>query len=139
MDARRMSAMVEATRLTRQGRLVEATALIQRPSPVPPAPGRLRMAKAAGETGGTSGRQPAPSPALPAREGGQLRTVLPAGFIAAALSAAGSLGLDLSHGPAAGRGKRPAARFDSFSYTDAAGTRAYRLYVPAGARAGPCR
>ena len=29
MDARQMTAMAEATRLTRQGRLVEATALIQ--------------------------------------------------------------------------------------------------------------
>ena len=29
MDARQMAAMAEATRLTRQGRLVEATALIQ--------------------------------------------------------------------------------------------------------------
>ena len=29
MDARQMTAMAEATRLTRQGRLAEATALIQ--------------------------------------------------------------------------------------------------------------
>jgi poly(hydroxyalkanoate) depolymerase family esterase len=28
--------------------------------------------------------------------------------------------------------KRPAGRFDAFSYSNAAGTRAYRLYVPAG-------
>jgi poly(hydroxyalkanoate) depolymerase family esterase len=28
--------------------------------------------------------------------------------------------------------KRPAGRFDAFSYTNAAGTRTYRLYVPAG-------
>ena len=29
MDTRQMAAMAEATRLTRQGRLIEATALIQ--------------------------------------------------------------------------------------------------------------
>ena len=33
--------------------------------------------------------------------------------------------------------KRPAGRFDAFSYTNAAGTRAYRLYVPAGHTGGP--
>ena len=32
---------------------------------------------------------------------------------------------------------RPAGRFDAFSYTDAAGTRAYRLYVPTGHTGGP--
>ena len=33
--------------------------------------------------------------------------------------------------------KQPAGRFDAFSYTNAAGTRAYRLYVPAGGTGGP--
>ena len=33
--------------------------------------------------------------------------------------------------------KRPAGRFDAFSYTNAAGTRAYRLYVPAGHTGSP--
>jgi poly(hydroxyalkanoate) depolymerase family esterase len=32
---------------------------------------------------------------------------------------------------------RPAGRFDSSSYTGAAGTRAYRLYVPTGSTGGP--
>ncbi len=42
MDARQMAAMAEATRLTRQGRLIEATALIQRTlaSPAVTRPGR---------------------------------------------------------------------------------------------------
>jgi poly(hydroxyalkanoate) depolymerase family esterase len=31
----------------------------------------------------------------------------------------------------------PAGRFDSFSYTGAAGTRAYRVYVPTGSTGGP--
>ena len=33
--------------------------------------------------------------------------------------------------------KQPAGRFDAFSYTNAAGTRAYRLYVPAGHTGAP--
>ena len=32
---------------------------------------------------------------------------------------------------------RPAGRFDAFSYTNAAGTRAYRLYVPSGHTGDP--
>ncbi len=110
MNARQMSAMVEATRLTRQGRLVEATALIQRTLTSSPAPRR--------------GRQP--------RQG-------PSGW-AHGLSAFSSLHVpdpDLAHGPAAPAAKPPAGRFDSFSYTAAAGTRAYRLYVPTGSTGAP--
>ena len=44
---------------------------------------------------------------------------------------------DLAHGPAAPAANRPAGRFDAFSYTGAAGTRAYRLYVPTGGTGGP--
>ena len=33
--------------------------------------------------------------------------------------------------------KRSAGRFDAFSYSNAAGTRGYRLYVPAGHTGGP--
>ena len=42
-----------------------------------------------------------------------------------------------ARGPAAPAASRPAGRFDSFSYTGAAGTRAYRLYVPTGSTGGP--
>jgi poly(hydroxyalkanoate) depolymerase family esterase len=133
MDARRMSAMVEATRLTRQGRLVEATALIQRTLASSPAPRRAPDGQGRGETGGASGRQPAPSPLLPARGGRQLRHG-PSGWTHG-LSAFASLRVpdpDLAHGPAA-----PAGRFNSFSYTGAAGTRAYRLYIPTGGSGRP--
>jgi hypothetical protein len=45
MNARQMAAMAEATRLTRQGRLLEATALIQQTLASPAAP----LALAAGQ------------------------------------------------------------------------------------------
>ena len=138
MDARQMSAMVEATRLTRQGRLVEATALIQRTLTSAPAPRRAPDGQGPGEAGGASGRQPAPSPLLPAHGGRQLGQA-PSGWTHG-LSAFASLRVpdpDLAHGPAAPAAKRPAGRFDSFSYTGAAGTRAYRLYVPTGDAGGP--
>jgi poly(hydroxyalkanoate) depolymerase family esterase len=133
MDARQMSAMVEATRLTRQGRLVEATALIQRTLTSSPAPRKAPEGQGRGETAGASGRPPAPAPLLPAHEGRQLRHG-PSAWTHG-LSAFGSLRVpdpDLAHGPAA-----PAGRFDSFSYTGTAGTRAYLLYVPAGSTGGP--
>ena len=70
MDARQMAAMAEATRLTRQGRLVEATALIQQTLASPAVTRRTPDAPSAGqETGSTPGRSPAPPPALPAGAG----------------------------------------------------------------------
>ena len=78
MDARQMAAMAEATRLTRQGRLVEATALIQQTLASPAVTRRPPDAPSAGqETGGTPGRHPAPPPALRAGEGTQLGQVHP--------------------------------------------------------------
>ena len=99
MDARQMSAMAEATRLTRQGRLAEATALIQQTLATPAGLRRSHGLR-------TSPRRPVSAP-------------------------------DLAPRPAAPAAKRPAGRFDAFSYTGAAGTRAYRLYVPTGATSGP--
>ena len=93
MDARQMSAMVEATRLTRQGRLAEATALIQRTLTSAPAPQRAPDGY---------------GPATPA-----------------------------ARQPAAPAANRSPGRFDSYSYTGAAGSRAYRLYVPTGDTGGP--
>ncbi len=133
MDARQMSAMVEATRLTRQGRLVEATALIQQTLTPSPATRRAPDGQGAGETANASGRHPAHLPLLPAHRGGQRGRGL-SGW-APGLRAFCGLRVpdpDLAHGPAAPAAKRPAGRFDSFSYTGAAGTRAYRLYVPTG-------
>ena len=118
MDARQMTAMAEATRLTRQGRLVEATALIQRTLASPAVTRRPPDTPSAGEeTGSTPGRYPNPPPALrPSR---------------------GARGLLRPHRLAAPAMARPAGRFEAFSYASAAGTRVYRLYVPAGHTGGP--
>ena len=134
MDARRMAAMAEATRLTRQGRLLEATALIQQTLASPAVTRRAPNAPCAEEeSGSTPGCHPDPPPALRAREGGQLRDA-PAGWLPRrrALRSRDPSGLYRSHRPAVPAVKRPAGRFDAFSYTNVAGTRAYRLYVPTG-------
>lgn len=124
MNARQMAAMAEATRLTRQGRLVEATALIQQTLAGPAVTRQAPAAPPAGEeTGSTPGR----------RQGTQLRQIHP-GWITRrrAAPSRGTQGLRQTHRPAVPAVERPAGRFDAFSYSNAAGTRAYRLYVPAG-------
>jgi poly(hydroxyalkanoate) depolymerase family esterase len=134
MDARQMAAMAEATRLTRQGRLVEATALIQQTLAGPAATRQAPEAPSAGEeTSDTPGRHLAPPLALRAGQGTQLRWVHP-GLITRrrTVPSRGARGLRRTHRPAVPAVKRPAGRFDAFSYSNAAGTRAYRLYVPAG-------
>ena len=81
MHARQMTAMAEATRLTRQGRLAEATALIQQTLASPAVTGRTPDAPSTGqETGSTPGPSPAPPPALPADQGTRLRRTLPGWF-----------------------------------------------------------
>ena len=133
MDARHMSAMAEATRLTRQGRLVEATALIQQTLTTSPVTRR--------------------APDGHAREAGGACIPLPRHcYPPGTTTGAGSFRLgswpprllrrrvpdpDPAHGPAAPAAQQPAGQFDSFSYTGAAGARAYRLYVPTGGKGGP--
>ena len=138
MDARPIAAMAEATRLTRQGRLVEATALIQqtlaspavtRQTPDPPS--------AEEETGGTPGRYPDPPPAQIARDGTHRSRSFPAGFRAAVSPARSTSSLRRPELPARRDVKRSAGRFEAFSYTNAAGTGAYRLYVPTGHTGAP--
>jgi poly(hydroxyalkanoate) depolymerase family esterase len=97
MDTRRMTAMAEATRRTREGRLAGATALIQQTLARPTVARHAPDAPYAEEdTSGTPDR----CPAAPGAE-------------------------------------QPAGRFDAFSYTNPAGTRACRLYVPAGCTGAP--
>jgi poly(hydroxyalkanoate) depolymerase family esterase len=139
MNARQMAAMAEATRLTRQGRLAEATALIQQTLASPALTRRPPDAPSAGdETGGTPGRDSAPPPAPRGGEGTPPGQVHP-GWVTRrrALPSRGASGLRRPHRPAAPATKRPAGRFDAFSYANAAGTRAYRLYVPASHTGGP--
>ncbi len=96
MNARQTAAMAEATRLTRQGRLVEATALIQQTLASPGTIRRLRSFPGRNATGPVLAHQPAPPAATPS-----------------------------------------AGEFGALSYTSAAGTRAYRLYVPTGYTGAP--
>ena len=139
MNPRQMAAMAEATRLTRQGRLAEATALIQQTLASPAVARQAPDAPSAGEeTSGTPGRHLAPPLALRAGQGTQLRWVHP-GWITRRrnVPSRGARGLRRTHRPAVPALKRPAGRFDAFSYSNAAGTRAYRLYVPASHAGGP--
>ncbi len=139
MDARQMAAMAEATRLTRQGRLVEATALIQQtlasPAVTRQAPG---APSAEQETDSTPGRHPARPPALRAGQRTQPGQAHPGRVTRrSAAPSRGGRGLRRPHRPTAPAMNRPAGRFDPFSYTSAAGTRGYRLYVPAGHTGAP--
>jgi poly(hydroxyalkanoate) depolymerase family esterase len=139
MDTRQMAAMAEATRLTRQGRLVEATALIQQTLAGPAVARRAPDAPCAEErTSGAAGHYSEPSPALRARGGTPIRW-LPSGWIPrlGMLPSRGAPVLHRAHRSAAPAAKRPAGRFGAFSYSNAAGTRAYRLYVPTGHTGGP--
>jgi poly(hydroxyalkanoate) depolymerase family esterase len=144
MDTRQITAMAEATRLTREGRLAEATALIQRTLASPAATARLPQPPAAAErTDGT----PAGSPDFPApapRDEMGLRR-LPTRWIRRHRALPGRVtgpgqappSTPPAGPPAAGpapAGRRPAG-FGAHSYSNAAGTRAYRLYVP-GSYAG---
>jgi poly(hydroxyalkanoate) depolymerase family esterase len=97
--------MTEATRLTRSGRLAEATALIQR-----------TLGRKAGGAVDSGGPLSPPWATLP--EGAPL----PAAEAAA------------RPGPAAEAAARPgpAGRFTAASFTGPAGTRGYNLYVPSG-------
>jgi poly(hydroxyalkanoate) depolymerase family esterase len=89
--------MAEATRLTRSGRLAEATALIQR-----------TLGRTSGRAVDSGGHAPPPSDRFPHRGPG--------------------------HRPGADQtGPGPATgRFLDASFTGAAGTRGYKLYVPSG-------
>lgn len=118
-----IAAMADATRLTRRGRIAEATALIQRNLGIAPAGGSAPPVDDAGRrirptlsnlvrpTPKSSSRRLVgeawPVPALqPVRRPGPRR--------------------------GAGDADSPAGRFLPFSYTNAAGTRTYKLYVPTG-------
>jgi len=149
MDAPQMKAMTEATRLTREGRLAEATALIQQTLGRPAAPWRMPDAPAAGEeTGSIPGRNSDPLPVLPAGrgtppappagQGTKARRAIPAWLTRRrTFPSRDGETLVRPNRPATPAVKRPAGRFETFSYADAAGTRTYRLYVPSGHTGDP--
>ncbi len=139
MDARPIAAMAEATRLTRQGRLVEATALIQQTLASPAVTRQTQdLPSAEEETGDTPGRYPDLPPAQTARDGTHLRRVLPRWIPGRrSLPSRSTSSLRQPERPAGLDVKRSAGRFDAFSYTNAAGTRVYRVYVPAGHTGAP--
>src|SRR5690349_4533517 len=114
MNPRHMTAMAEATRLTRQGRLAEATALIQQT--LASSAATLRPPEALQVRPGTLPRRRA----VPSRGLLDLHRLLRPGS-------------PVAESPLA----EPPGRFNAFSYTNAAGTRAYRLYVPASGVGGP--
>jgi poly(hydroxyalkanoate) depolymerase family esterase len=127
MDARQMTAMAEATRLTRQGRLVEATALIQRTLASAAMTRRSPDApSAAEESGSTPGRD---------LEDSQPRRILPR-WIPRRRTVPSRSASDL-HRPVTPDVKGSAAQFDAFSYNNTSGTRGYRLYVPASHTGAP--
>jgi poly(hydroxyalkanoate) depolymerase family esterase len=167
MDDQLQRRMLEATRLTRAGRLVEATAFLQRllrgePAPVPPGsaapepaePGRgsasavIDVVPTHVELGDarlierrTDARTASASPPRAgARPAARADTPAPLrGF----LGRFGGIALDQIRG----RPPRPAPResdlvaaggeFVAKAYTGDAGTRAYKLYVPSGYRGRP--
>jgi poly(hydroxyalkanoate) depolymerase family esterase len=139
MDTRQMAAMAEATRLTRQGRLAEATALIQQTLAGPAVTRRTPHAPSAGEEDASAPDHhpniPAPLPVHRQNPPGRV----PSGWTrrSSSFPGRGASGPGLAHRPAVPAATRPAGRFDAFSYTNAAGTRAYRLYVPTGYTGGP--
>lgn len=128
MNAFSTDLMREATRLTREGKLAEATALLQ---------------------GGFSGAPPQPSPqAPPAARQGRLFDVDPSTGEAHAPGGwrgAGAMGEALRGLRAPFRPGVPTpsptlpegARFITGSFAAAAGSRGYRLYIPATPSAGP--
>jgi poly(hydroxyalkanoate) depolymerase family esterase len=151
MNTRSMYDMLEATRLTRAGRLDEAMAVLRGAlAGVPASPaadearpsGRsspvLDMLPPSPATGGAwTTPQPREADAAPARSGIS-RPKMPDALrgMLDRLARGGAAGaLDGLAGPALGRAPLPVpdgARFDERSYANAAGRRSYKLYVPSG-------
>lgn len=111
--------MLEATRLTREGRLAEAMALLQgRPALDP-------MARTAG---------PAPSPRQPSKSGldGTASPVIEATFERLAATPRQPASRHAQPRPAAAQN----GQFDTHSYADANGRRDYKLFAPSGLPSG---
>jgi len=136
MDARQMTAMAEATRLTRQGRLAEATALIQQALTSRAATRRAPDApRAEEETGGARVRYPDLPPPRPRERTQPMK--IPRGWTRRRRAFRGPGTSEAGLAPSHAAPPRVGAGFDASSYTNAAGTRGYRLHVPAGYTGDP--
>jgi poly(hydroxyalkanoate) depolymerase family esterase len=131
-----LSAMTEATRLTREGKLTEAAGLLQGllggttpppPSRTPPRPAAAGPAPRILDIDPETGEVAAP----PAATAGRLRGLLDG--LAAKLPG----GLPGTSRPTTTEPLPAGARFLSLSHSGSAGTRGYRLYVPASLAAAP--
>jgi poly(hydroxyalkanoate) depolymerase family esterase len=138
-------AMTEATRLTGSGRLADATTLIQRALGQPtdeeasgPA-GDRAPGRAGGEAGDSHASSPPASATLPHRGTRQRRVRMPRGLAEKLGTAMGAAGVGTG-GPGV-RTRRPAApsvavpegaRFLDGTFSNPAGSRGYKLYVPSG-------
>lgn len=148
MNEQQRAAMAAATRLTREGRLAEATALIQRtlarlPGADVPAAGspaaahapraRPRRRPGDGHAALPGTLQPGAGLPRPPRMPGPSRQHNPLlGRLPGLLRRLPDAAPDYAGQPAAAA--RPGGQFLRRCYTSAAGTRTYKLYVPAGYR-----
>ena len=133
--------MAEAMRLTQQGRLAEATAIIQRTlgGTFAPAPDGTDVADEPGETARRAVDEAAEPEAPPRPEPAGKHALRPA-----PRQPRGFRGMEFPLGDLPGTMPRPAedvpasivvpagGQFVERSYTNRAGTRAYKLYVPSG-------
>ena len=145
MNEQQRAAMAAATRLTREGRVTEATALIQRSLRTPPgtdipttaSPAATRAEHRARRQEAGDGAAALPGRLKPGGESGRSPRVLGAARQINPIRARGpGLLRRLTHtapdADQATAAARPGGQFIQSSYTNAAGTRACKLYIPAG-------
>jgi poly(hydroxyalkanoate) depolymerase family esterase len=122
----------EATRLTRAGRLIEATALLQRMLGGENAPGAATTVRPA--PAGPAGREPPTIDAKPkaAETRDSPRTLRTPADLAKHLPGFGRAGSLRRAPPATADIVPDGGRFVEGNYGNAAGSRAYRLFIPSG-------
>src|SRR5215218_3487443 len=128
--------MEEATRLTKEGRLAEATSLIQRtlgsrlaPEASPDAPGVAEPIETARYAANEAARSTATSPPGPTEHGLRRAPGPPRRFRGMPRPSVPGTTPGAATGPAV---VSAGGQFIERSYTNRAGTRAYKLYIPGG-------